>query len=173
MAERLRQNNWGRGVPRQPRDPVSPPDFIGRNWILPRDPIDFIGRKWGFSKMGCGNAEEIDNVKQQSLVKYLVRFTGRRNNNHRCTQISTDRDKKRLSSRPRRFGAPSKVYDTGSGKENDKAGQSLRQRGRQSAGLRLEQRAYPLGGWTRQPVSTPINIGDHWHRTRQAVDFIG
>jgi hypothetical protein len=36
------------GIPRWPRDPVSPRGFIVRNWILPLEPIDFIGWNRGF-----------------------------------------------------------------------------------------------------------------------------
>ena len=54
---------------------MSPVDFIGRKPILPREPIDFIDWKRRFQRRDLENAEEIDIVKEQSLVSHVVRFT--------------------------------------------------------------------------------------------------
>ena len=71
-------STWPGGIPRWPREVVSPLGFVARNWILPREPIDFIGWNRRFQKWNLENAEQIDNVKQQSLVNHPVRFTGRK-----------------------------------------------------------------------------------------------
>jgi hypothetical protein len=63
------------GIPRQPREPVRTLDFVGGNWILPREHLGFIGWKQRFLKMESQNAEGTGNVKQQSLVNHPVRFT--------------------------------------------------------------------------------------------------